>query len=169
MSFSEMLGVLGVSSSFLTYHLENLGELVGKIDDNKYRLSSFGQAAMATMTKVEDIPTAALQQFPETKPKKMVSRTGALNRLFVYAIIINVALLVVFILLDFLTWNAVAVNLNSRMQTILTPAGIYTAKVTGIYSNYGLVWVGINVRYVIPNIFLMPQDSVGISINLPLI
>jgi cell division protein FtsB/DNA-binding HxlR family transcriptional regulator len=65
MSFSEMLGVLGVSSSFLTYHLENLGELVGKIDDNKYRLSSFGEAAIATMTKVEDIPTTAPQQSPE--------------------------------------------------------------------------------------------------------
>lgn len=65
MSFSEMLGVLGVTSSFLTYHLENLGELVGKIDDGKYKLSSFGEAAMATMTKVEDIPTTAPQQSPE--------------------------------------------------------------------------------------------------------
>lgn len=107
MSFSEMLGVLGVSSSFLTYHLENLGELVGKIDDNKYRLSSFGEAAIATMTKVEDIPTTAFQQYPEhpetrsqkwstplriiarafktsetkaseTKPKKMVRRSVAI-------------------------------------------------------------------------------------------
>lgn len=92
-----------------------------------------------------------------------------MNRLFVYALIINVALLVVFILLDSITWNAVAVNLNSRMQTILTPNGIYTYNVTDIYSNYGLVWVGVNVRYVIPYVFMNPQDSVGISINLPLI
>lgn len=93
-----------------------------------------------------------------------------MEKLFRDAIIINVALLVVFILLDFLTWNAVAVNLNSRMlQTILRPSGIYTPNVTDIYSNYGLVWVGINVRYVIPYVLLNPQDSVGISINLPLI
>jgi hypothetical protein len=65
MSFSEMLGILGVSSSFLTYHLENLGELIGKVDDGRYRLSSFGEAAIATMTKVEDIPTTAPQQSPE--------------------------------------------------------------------------------------------------------
>jgi len=78
MSFSEMLGVLGVSSSFLTYHLENLGELVSKIDDGKYRLSSFGEAAMATMTKVEDIPTTVPQQSPETKPKRVVGRSVAI-------------------------------------------------------------------------------------------
>lgn len=73
MSFSEMLEVLGVSSSFLTYHLENLGELIGKIDDGKYRLSSFGEAAMATMTKVEDIPTST-----STKPRRMVGKTVAI-------------------------------------------------------------------------------------------
>jgi DNA-binding HxlR family transcriptional regulator len=59
MSFSEILDALGVSSSFLTYHIENLGELVSKTSDGKYRLSSFGEAAMATMTKVEDIPSNA--------------------------------------------------------------------------------------------------------------
>lgn len=82
MSFSEMLGILGVSSSFLTYHLENLGELIGKIDDNKYRLSSFGEAAIATMTKVEDIPTTASKmsetKASETKPKKVVGRSVAI-------------------------------------------------------------------------------------------
>jgi DNA-binding transcriptional ArsR family regulator/flagellar basal body-associated protein FliL len=82
MSFSEMLEVLGVSSSFLTYHLENLGELVAKIDDNKYRLSSFGEAAIATMTKVEDIPTTASKmsetKAAETKPKKVVGRSVAI-------------------------------------------------------------------------------------------
>lgn len=82
MSFSEMLEVLGVSSSFLTYHLENLGELVAKIDDNKYRLSSFGEAAIATMTKVEDIPTTASKmsetKTTETKPKKVVGRSVAI-------------------------------------------------------------------------------------------
>jgi DNA-binding transcriptional ArsR family regulator len=82
MSFSEMLEVLGVSSSFLTYHLENLGELVAKIDDGKYRLSSFGEAAIATMTKVEDIPTTASKmsetKATETKPKKVVGRSVAI-------------------------------------------------------------------------------------------
>ena len=72
MSYSEMLEVLGVSNSFLTYHLENLGELVGKMADGRYRLSTFGEDAMATMTRVEDIPVNTLHQSPQTKPKKIV-------------------------------------------------------------------------------------------------
>lgn len=56
MSFSEMLEALGVSSSHLTYHLENLGELVSKTDDGRYRLSTFGQASVSTMQIVEEAP-----------------------------------------------------------------------------------------------------------------
>jgi DNA-binding transcriptional ArsR family regulator/cell division protein FtsB len=85
MSFSEMLGVLGVSSSFLNYHLENLGELVSKIEDGKYRLSSFGEAAMATMTKVEDIPTTSPQQYPEhpeTRSQKWSRPLGIIPKAF---------------------------------------------------------------------------------------
>jgi hypothetical protein len=76
MSFSEMLEVLGVSSSFLTYHIENLGELIGKTDSSKYRLSSFGEAAIATMTRVEDIPTTVRQQ--ESKSRKVARRSVAI-------------------------------------------------------------------------------------------
>jgi len=90
MSFSELLEGLGVSSSFLTYHLDNLGELVGKIDGGKYRLSSFGEAAMATMTKVEDIPTSI-----STKPKRMIGRNVAIA-LGLVCIILAVGLIGVF-------------------------------------------------------------------------
>lgn len=76
MTFSEMIEVLGVSNSFLTYHLENLGELVGKTEDGKYKLSSFGEAANATMTKVEDIPASAAHQSSETK--RVVRRSVAM-------------------------------------------------------------------------------------------
>jgi hypothetical protein len=76
MSFMEMIEVLGVSNSFLTYHLENLGELIGKTEDGKYKLSSFGEAANATMTKVEDIPASAARQSSETK--RVVGRSVAM-------------------------------------------------------------------------------------------
>jgi hypothetical protein len=56
MSFSELLEALGVSSSHLTYHLENLGELVSKEDSGKYRLSTFGEASVGTMKIVEEAP-----------------------------------------------------------------------------------------------------------------
>ncbi len=56
MTFSQMLEALGVSSSHLTYHLENLGELVSKADNGKYRLSTFGVASVSTMKIVEEAP-----------------------------------------------------------------------------------------------------------------
>jgi DNA-binding transcriptional ArsR family regulator len=55
-NFSRILEELGISSSHLTYHLENLGELVTKMDDGKYRLSTFGRAAVLTMKGVEETP-----------------------------------------------------------------------------------------------------------------
>jgi DNA-binding transcriptional ArsR family regulator len=55
-NFSRILEELEISSSHLTYHLENLGELVMKMDDGKYKLSSFGKAAVLTMKGVEEVP-----------------------------------------------------------------------------------------------------------------
>jgi hypothetical protein len=51
-----MLEELGVSSSHLTYHLESLGELLSKVDDGQYRLSTFGEAAVNRMEFVEEAP-----------------------------------------------------------------------------------------------------------------
>ena len=56
MTFSQMLEALGVSSSHLTYHLENLGELLSKAENGKYRLSTFGEASVSTMKIVEEAP-----------------------------------------------------------------------------------------------------------------
>jgi len=56
MSFSQMLDAVGVSSSHLTYHLENLGELLTKSEDGQYKLSTFGVAAVNTMKIVEEAP-----------------------------------------------------------------------------------------------------------------
>ena len=86
-----------------------------------------------------------------------------MNRLFVYALILNVALLVVFILLDAVTWNDAALNLDSRIKAIVAA----NENVIGTYSSYAIVQVGITVRYVVPH-FMNPQDYVGSSINLPL-
>ena len=48
LTFMEMVEQLGVSSSHLTYHLESLGELVSKMDNGQYKLSTFG---LATVTQ----------------------------------------------------------------------------------------------------------------------
>ncbi len=64
LTFSEMLNLLGVSSSNLTYHLESLGELVTQ-ENGIYKLSTFGSAAVGTMKVVEEAP--------EVQPKKRAS------------------------------------------------------------------------------------------------
>jgi DNA-binding transcriptional ArsR family regulator len=61
-TFSEILEELGISSSHLTYHLENLGELVSKIGEGKYKLSAFGEAAVLTMKGVEEVPATPPKQ-----------------------------------------------------------------------------------------------------------
>jgi DNA-binding transcriptional ArsR family regulator len=64
-NFSKILEELGLSSSHLTYHLENLGELVSKMEDGRYKLSTFGEAAVITMSKVEEAPVSMPSQaFP---------------------------------------------------------------------------------------------------------
>ena len=56
LTFSEMLELLGVSSSNLTYHLDSLGELVTKEENGNYKLSTFGLASVNTMRVVEEAP-----------------------------------------------------------------------------------------------------------------
>jgi DNA-binding transcriptional ArsR family regulator len=56
MSFMELVEYIGVSSSHLTYHLESLGELVFKMEDGRYKLSSFGSATVSAMKGVEEGP-----------------------------------------------------------------------------------------------------------------
>ncbi len=62
MTFSQMLEILGISSSHLTYHLENLGDLVSKTESGEYRLSTFGAASVDTMRIVEEAPAVRSRQ-----------------------------------------------------------------------------------------------------------
>jgi hypothetical protein len=55
LTFSQMLELLDISSSNLTYHLESLGELVMQ-ENGVYRLSTFGAASVNTMKVVEEAP-----------------------------------------------------------------------------------------------------------------
>jgi hypothetical protein len=57
MTFSEMLDRLEIPGSHLTYHLETLGEFIAKMEDGKYKLSSFGKSAVSMMTGVKEAPS----------------------------------------------------------------------------------------------------------------
>ena len=83
-NFSRILEELGISSSHLTYHLENLGELVTKMEDGSYRLSTFGRAAVLTMKGVEEAP--------EVQPQRGFSLSKEWRAVFAVLMIIVVVL-----------------------------------------------------------------------------
>lgn len=56
LSFTEILNVVQIDSGHLSYHLENLGELIRRSAGGKYELSSVGRAAVDLMSGVEEIP-----------------------------------------------------------------------------------------------------------------
>jgi hypothetical protein len=62
-TYSQMLEELAIPSSHLTYHLENLGELVLKDTNGKYELSSFGKAAVTMMRGAEEVPDTHTKRF----------------------------------------------------------------------------------------------------------
>ena len=83
MTFMELVEELGVSSPHLTYHLENLGELVSKLDNGQYKLSTFGLATVNAMKGVEEVH--------EIEPKRrMMTRRwkGAIGVLLVAVLIL---------------------------------------------------------------------------------
>lgn len=71
-----MLEELAIPSSHLTYHLENLGELVLKDKDGKYELSSFGKASVAMMKGAEEVPNGKSNRF-STLPLRWKSMVAA--------------------------------------------------------------------------------------------
>jgi len=61
-----------IESSHMTYHLESLGNLLTKIEDGKYALSSVGEAAVSMMYHVEEAPKTALRTQLSFKRWKVV-------------------------------------------------------------------------------------------------
>ena len=83
MTFSEILEHLAIPSSHLTYHLENLGELVVKKEDGKYKLSSFGEAAVVMMKGAEEVPEVQKKSF-----SSLPFRWKSLYAVFIIGIVI---------------------------------------------------------------------------------
>jgi predicted transcriptional regulator len=53
-SYSELLEALAIDSGHLSYHIENLGDIVTHTKDGKYAFSTIGEAAVKLMTRVEE-------------------------------------------------------------------------------------------------------------------
>lgn len=124
MTFMEMVELLGVSSSHLTYHLECLGELIFKMDNNNYKLSSFGLATISAMKGVED---------PETEPKRHLKISFKWRAVFA-ALLVVIILLSAFSTLQYASLNQFMQRQNSLMaenQQLLS-WGIGTDRVSNL-------------------------------------
>ena len=64
-SFTEILRALQIDSGRLTYHLDNLSELISKNERGEYQLSVFGQATVKLFSDVEGVQ--------ETRPSRGMS------------------------------------------------------------------------------------------------
>ncbi len=89
MTFMDMVEELGVSSSHLTYHLDNLGELVSKLDNGHYKLSAFGHATVSAMKDVEDVREA------EPKRRQVASRWRIVSIALMIGVLLVSALAVI--------------------------------------------------------------------------
>src|SRR5512141_561202 len=88
MTVMEMVEELGVSSPNLTYHLESLGELISKRENDQYKLSSFGVATVGAMKGIEEV---------KTEPKRNSSTLKW--KVFSGALLVSVLLLASFVTL----------------------------------------------------------------------
>ena len=75
MTFMQMVEELGISSPNFTYHLESLGELVSKMDNDQYKLSSFGLATVNAMKGIEEAHEAEPKRRATSFKWKAVSAT----------------------------------------------------------------------------------------------
>ena len=127
MTFMEMVEELGISSPNLTYHLESLGELISKMDNDKYKLSTFGLATINAMKGIEEVR--------ETEPKR---RNGVFKwKMFSAALLVAVLLLASFAFIQYTSINELASaqqSLSAEVERLLK-YGIGTDKVSGFIKN----------------------------------
>ncbi len=125
LTFMEMVDNLGVSTSHLTYHLESLGELVSKMDDGKYRLSSFGQATVTAMKGVEE-PS-------ETQPARRHKMAFKWKAVFA-ALMVAVLILAVMASIQYVSLNQLTIaqsSLAAENQQLLS-WGVGTGKAANL-------------------------------------
>ena len=122
MTFMQMVEILGVSTSHLTYHLESLGELISKTEDGHYKLSTFGEATVSAMRGVEEAP--------EITPKHRARLSFRWKALFA-ALLVGVLLLASLSALQYASLNQLSSSqdsLRAQNQQLLS-WGIGASKV----------------------------------------
>jgi DNA-binding transcriptional ArsR family regulator len=127
MTFTEIVEELEISSPNLTYHLESLGELVYKMENDKYKLSSFGHATINAMKGIEEVR--------EVEPKHRSA--GFKWKMFSSVLMVVVLVLASFSTLQYMTINELASaqqSLSAEMER-LQAYGAGSDKVLSFFKN----------------------------------
>jgi hypothetical protein len=145
LTFSEILETLEIDSGHLSYHLENLGDLATRNQAGKYRLSSFGNAAVRLMGRVEEYDAPAA-----SKPKSKAATFAK-----VFSVVLALTLLVV---------SAYCVTLVTSSQAGGTGwSNIPVALAQNQSSSYPINFT----RMENSTVLLSDASSVGITIAVP--
>ena len=154
MTFMEMVDELGVSSPNLTYHLESLGELISKMDNDKYKLSSFGVATVGAMKGIEEV---------KTEPKR---NSGAVKwKVVSTALLVSVILLASFATIQFNAINELTIAQQSLSGDIqrLQSYGAGADKVLNFFKNVTKLDTSIYTVSMDTNDIVRRTDLGGIS------
>lgn len=124
LTFSEILESLSIDSGHLSYHLENLGDLVTRSQDGKYGLSSIGIAAVKLMSGVEEHPAV-----PSRKESKTMLSVANVYGLILVGIVIVASLYFV----NFTASVLGSGTERSGMPIIISPNQSYKFNITLVY------------------------------------
>ena len=92
LAFSEILDILSIDSGHLSYHIENLGDLVKHSANAKYELSSIGIAAVDLMSGVEERPQLLAPTGKLGRKKTIDVLIGAVLAILIISVVISAAL-----------------------------------------------------------------------------
>jgi hypothetical protein len=128
MTFMDLAEQLDISTSNLTYHLESLGDLVNKMDNGQYKLSTFGLATVSAMKGVEEAPEIE----PKRKIRLPLKWVGVFGVLMIAILVLSSVAVIQYNSMSHLSSKQKA--LNAENQELLS-WGIGTNKVADFLQN----------------------------------
>jgi hypothetical protein len=169
-TYTEILNELGIENGLLNYHLENLSDLLGKGEDEKYRLSEFGEAGLSVIERVET-PKSSFE------PKRYLSLSSVPSIVIILLLFVS-ALLNGFYYVNTLNLEKKVDELSTvedKLASMSESVEEFRAEAVGgpivIVSSYGLSVVRENDdRFAINGLtgalFYVPEDGSVIEVSL---
>jgi DNA-binding transcriptional ArsR family regulator len=146
LTFSQILEAVAIDSGHLSYHLENLGDLITRSSEGKYSLSSLGRAAARLMGGVEE--------YNPPNASRATNKVDMAVRVFsvVLAAILLWSSLYTLAFMTETTSPFVRVpKTDERIPFALAPNQTYEYNITIIYGDKGLVSTELNELRIVTN------------------